>query len=964
MFVTLALLILYLLVGVAAVGVARWLKQPAPLRYGLTLWILPIIFTLPGFFAGRTILPAGHAMAIPPWNTVRPVAPYNPNLNDAATQMAPWAKAVRMSWKEGALPLRQRWNGGGMALAANSQSAAFSPLTFLMLPLPLAHAFTLAAAVKLFLALLGTWLWLSRLGVSRVAALFGAVSFGFSCTMTPWILFPHTSVICLWPWALFAIELLGDEEIGRRAFWVLTAVFFCWAVSGHPESAALGGLFAGLWLLARLLSRDLPRPGLVLSRIALSAATALGLSAFVLVPQALAIRASSRVAFMEDFVRRLPFRLTPHAPFWGNGLVTAFFPRALGDQIASPMVGGGAGSFPEMALGYFGIVGWAAALAILRPGSPRKRSEIALLAPFLIGLAAAIGQWPVAEIALLVPVLRMMLSLRYFTWVALAGSAIAAFELDRFREDLAERRRGTAAILAIPIALAAYAYFEFRRLRPLHEASGGLPSQQKALAVVVISLGLAAAILLVSIWKRRPAVVTACLLLLSAGAAAELLYQGMRLYRFGSPADLYPDTPLIAFLRSRPGPFRVVGEGKVLFPNSNVFAGVEDVRTHDPIERRDYVDFLDATCGYPSGEYFKTIGDVNASALDFLNVRYLVSGPGRSPPGEKWRLLYNARDGTVFENRYVLPRVFAPAMITRVSSGKTGGWVRNAFEAFRAPASALGRKRDWREHAFVLSPETGTIANGRASVTDYRESVNSAYFRVRVDGEEMQTLLVVSLTQDGGWSARDEAGRAIETTLANGPFLALRVPRGDHEVALKYSPPGFFLGVLISVTCLASVAIATLRSRAAQSVSLAAKLPNPTAWLAAATAVLIAGLALTRWTSPKAALHVPATPIDFTSSKMAPLWNFLTKVRDTVPPGSSYTILAADPDEEMALFMFSLGVLDRRRALPTSYFGMPRPEGRGAQYIIVYGRGRTEIGSARLIRDLGEGAVYSRSVGR
>src|SRR5438445_13585847 len=126
-----------------------------------------------------------------------------------------------------------------------------------------------------------------------------------------------------------------------------------------------------------------------------------------------------------------------------------------------------------MAQGYFGIVGWAVALAILRPGSRRRKSEIALLAPLLLGLAIAIGQWPVSEIALRAPVLRMMLALRYFTWVALAGSAIAAFELDRLREDLSARRRGTAAIVAVPIALAAYAFVEFRRLRPLHVASCG-----------------------------------------------------------------------------------------------------------------------------------------------------------------------------------------------------------------------------------------------------------------------------------------------------------------------------------------------------------------------------------------------------------------------------------------------------------------------------------------------------------
>lgn len=164
---TLLLLTLYLLVGVAALAAAVWLRRSISLGYALALWTLPIVFAFPAFFTDRTILPVDHGMLILPWSTIHPAERHNPNLNDVATHMAPWAKAVRMAWKEGSLPWRQRWNGSGMALAANGQSAAFSPLTLLMFALPLARAFTLAAAVKLFLALLGTWLWLSELRVSR-----------------------------------------------------------------------------------------------------------------------------------------------------------------------------------------------------------------------------------------------------------------------------------------------------------------------------------------------------------------------------------------------------------------------------------------------------------------------------------------------------------------------------------------------------------------------------------------------------------------------------------------------------------------------------------------------------------------------------------------------------------------------------------------------------------------------------
>ncbi len=967
------LFLLYLLVGAAAVVAVRWLRRPVPPGYPLAFWLLPIVFASPGFFANRTILPVDHAMLIAPWNTLKPVERHNENLNDIATHLAPWTKAVRMAWKEGSLPWRQRWNGCGMALAANGQSAAFSPLTFLMFALPLANAFTLAAAVKLFLALFGMWMWLSELGVSRTGALFGAVCFGLSCTMTPWLLFPHTSVICLWPWALFAIELLREECAFGRAFWALTAILFCWAVGGHPESAVLGGIFTTLWLLARACWRDLPRPGRILGRVALAAALAVGLSAFLLVPQALAIAQSSRIPVAREFARHLPARVAPHGPFWRNGLITSVYPRALGDAVGSPMIPGRAGSFPEMALGYFGIVGWAVALGILRPGSRRKRPELALLVPLLSGLGAAVGLWPFFEIAVRAPVLKMMFVLRYFSWVALAGAAIAGFELDRLREDSLTRRKVSFGFLAILAGLASFGIAAYVRFRPLHDASGGLASQRKAFAVAWTCLGAAAALFLTFRSRPRPSGITALTFCLSALAAAELLYQGKRLYQAGSPGDLYPDTPMLAFLRSRPPPFRVIGEGTVLFPNSNIFAGLEDIRTKDPVERLDYVEFLNATCGYPPAEEFKQIRDINASVLDFLNVRYLLSTPGRPSPTEKWRLVYSGGDGTVFENRDVLPRVFAPKEITLVAGDEDrSGWSRNAFVRFRAPASAIAGKKDWREHAFVLARQTKQVANGQAQITDYRESTNEVSFRASVSGEAAGAFLVASLAQDGGWSARDESGHRIDTTLANGPFLALRVPSGDHLVFLRYSPPGFRTGAGVTAACLLSLVVGFSRkaaarinarlssSRLVRSGALHRAVRNHWVWLGGATAVLVAGLSTSRIPWSRSLLDIPATPLDLTNVRLARLWGFLAEVRDKVPEGASYTVLAPDRDDEMALYMFALGVLYKQVALPSSYFGDARPEGRQARYVLSYGGAPPETDGALLVFRARDGAVYIR----
>ena len=744
----------------AAIGLGRPLSRSAlAAAFGL-----PLLFFLPGFFTATTPLPADHTLSLWPWHVLAEGPKRNANLNDLSTELVPWAKAVRMAYKEGSLPLRDRWNGCGSPLAANVQSAAFSPFTFLGLLLPLARAATLTGALKLALALAGMWLWLRELRVSDGAAVFGAVSFTFSMMMIPWLLFSHTAVICLWPWALFAIELLRDRDVSLRAFLLLLLVFIVWPLCGHIESVVLGSAFVALWLASRAALRTLPDFPKLAARILAAGLLAMGLDAFVLLPQALAIRASNRFALISHPFWSGDFSFLPRLKFWAGGLLTPLFPRIFGDEITSPMIAGGAGSFPEMALGAIGLVAWTLALCVLRPGSRRDRASRALLVPMVFGLGAAIDVWPFAEISGSIPLLRLMFPLRFFSFLAIGGAALAAFEADRLARDLRDGRKAWIFPAALAAALAGVACAAFPSVAKLHRAAGGWPSERHAwMFAVVVLLAVAATCALFGLRRMRADLLPAFLAILAAGA---LFAEGSRIYRFHSIAQMYPETPLVRFLKSRPPPFRVVGEGAVIYPDTNIFAGVEEVRTNDPMENRQYVDYLNATCGYDPAVYFKVIENLNATVLDFLNVRYLVSTPGRTSPAPKWTLVYSGADGTVFENADVFPRFFSTD-----------------------PSRVL-------------------------EVSDYRESTNRIAFHSRAPGDR-SVLAVGSIVQDGGWSAREETGKPLSVARLRGPspgerpfgragglFLGVSIPPGEHDIVLDYSPPGFRIGSWISLAAL------------------------------------------------------------------------------------------------------------------------------------------------------------------
>jgi hypothetical protein len=768
----LALVVLYGAVVAAAAVAARWAGRRLAARETALMAIVPLLLFFPGFFRSRTLLPVDHAMLLSPWSHLAPAHRRNANLNDAITQMAPWAKAVRMAWKEGSLPLRDRWNGCGMALAANGQSAAFSPFTALTLPVALADAFMVMAAAKVFLALAGTFLWLSELGLSRGAALFGGVLFALSSSMAAWLLFPQSAVLSLLPWVLFAIEAMRYPSPRRpwRAFALLTLLFTAWPLCGHPESVVVGAGFAGLWLVSRAALSDLPGATRLAGRIGLAALLAIGLSAFLLVPQAIAIRASNRVRFAEALRGRLPTSARPHLPFLPAGFATTVFPRTLGDAIDSPMLPGGLGNFSEMSLGFFGIVGLSAALLVFRPGSRRSRTALAFLVPLVAGLAIGTGTWPLYDLVIHLPVVRLTFVLRWLSWFAFAGAGLAAFEADRLARDLAlgdlrpspARAAGFAAAVGGGLALAGLALWRF--MAPLHAAAGGSASQRGALAA---SLGAAAAFAAACAGGLSPRTRRAVPALLAAAALAELALFETRFHRFGRPELLFPETPLVRFLDSRPRPFRASGDAAVLFPGSNVFAGVEDVRTHDPVEREDYVDFLDRAAGYPPAEYFKNIRDWNAPELDLLNLVYLAGEPGQTFAGARWKRVYDGPDGVVYENSDALPRVYAAARMDPAA--------RHAPDGFELSA--------------------------------YRETTNAISFSTRA---RAAVPAVVAVVQDGGWTATDEAGRSIPTSKAASVLLALEVPAGEHTIRLRYRPPGFAAGAAVSLATVAALIAAAV----------------------------------------------------------------------------------------------------------------------------------------------------------
>jgi hypothetical protein len=154
--------------------------------------------------------------------------------------------------------------------------------------------------------------------------------------------------------------------------------------------------------------------------------------------------------------------------------------------------------------------------------------------------------------------------------------------------------------------------------------------------------------------------------------------------------------------------------------------------------------------------------------------------------------------------------------LVAAAPGKRKEPLDDANAAFGAAFAEIVSNPDFRATAWILSDRDAEEPGGAASLTRYTERTNAVTFDASVAGSE-GAWSVLSIVQDGGWTARDGEGNALAVYRANGPFLALRLPPGDTRVRLKYSPPGFLAGAGISgvtILALAGVGVAVGRRRA------------------------------------------------------------------------------------------------------------------------------------------------------
>lgn len=729
-------------------------------------WLAPLVVLAP-WLSGRELLVPCDVLADVPGAPAIERPHTHDLLNDTVYQILPWDLEVRHALADRRLPFWSDTLEGGSSPWANPQAGVLSPLQMAARAVPLQHHLLAELVLKLLLAFQGTWIVARLAGRSRASSLLAAAGFTLGGGLFSWALFPVTATMAWVPWLVAGVIRLFRRP-GPRVIATTGLVTGALLLSGHPETAAFGGLLAAVCGLG--LRRRAVGLGRGFGAAAVAALLGFGLAAPQLLPFLAAVPESQRAGeTLEKGVAAAPFNPL-YPPTWFEPGYAAFALSPLSPHVYGMPYHGpfrGPINWADSEGGYTGLLALAAGLIALLASRDRRAWPFLGFAAASLILAARF--LPTAYLLHLVPPLRVLAWARCLMPGALALCVAGAFGTDRLFSRVRPGWRawvGLALAAALSLAAAADAW-------------------------TLTLWALLGAAVLVARWRPRWGAVALAAVLLT-----DLVPWSRSFLPAGHPSLFYPRTEFMAvFLREAgdPAVSRGVGAHLLIYPNLLSVYGAADFRPHNPLAPARYLRVLDAAFGFrpTMNQYFAPLGNVDHPLLDFLGVR-IVAGSPAVPPSRTLEEIDGGRFApfTLLRNPDALPRWFFPRAVDVIRPGEIDRWIAGLQDAHRVAV--------FQEETGAWRPAAGEGPPPRPLLTKPGHIV----LEIPPGGER---LLATSIVWSRGWSAR-AGDRSLPVLKVNGAFVGVRIPADASRVELRFLPPGLIAGCVLFGASLAALA--------------------------------------------------------------------------------------------------------------------------------------------------------------
>lgn len=748
-----------------------------------------------------------------PWlSIVVPVIAFIPALRgklalswwDGYGQYIPWFTLAAESWRSFRLPSWNPYPFAGAPLLAGGQAAVFYPPTMLFGFLPPVAANAISVVVTFIVAGTGAYFLARRLTGDTVAATVGGLGFGLCGFFFAHVTHQSLNASAAWlPWALLGYERFRAASTPWR---LLTggAAVAAGVFAGHLQIATF--IFAVIALHAALSTLLSWRTERWRPAIAGAAILSVGLllAAVQLVPTAAYVGLTQRTHVSFDVA--VTYALPPsHA-------VLGVFPFLFGGAHDGPQY---AGAWNLLEVTWYPGVAVLVLATIGLFGLRKQRSLFSITLVAGIAFTVALGSaTPVARLVHLLPVYGQYRSwARYLLVVSLAVSMLAGRGVMVILGATKETHRVVVVRLLacctviLGICAASLLAPGARRAIP-----AGVPLRD---VLVPIGALAAATVLGILALRWRVAVVG----FLGVVALEPLVVFGLR------PSWLHDGATRAQIESARasgvatwgrvtdaPGGLdRFVYLGHDILPVIEAIPGVTDwqglrsANGNDPLTPRDYAQAAGHVAAYGGVLEPERLWRTSSWILDLLRVSTVIVDPASArggPPVESLLPAGQQLDGRLVRHEYRprLPDAFLVGSVRQVTRSEATAAL-DGRAPFEPTVEAV------IEQSCPACPRGAGGNAGRADVIEWGQ--NSVV--VRIDATR-PALLVVSQAHLPGWRASVD-GRTVEVVRANGIVQGVPVPSGQHEVILRYVPPGLPAGAAISGLSLVGLGAAALVSR-------------------------------------------------------------------------------------------------------------------------------------------------------
>ncbi|HEV7774596.1 MAG TPA: hypothetical protein VGO48_15045 [Conexibacter sp.] len=759
--------------------------------------LLVLAYLWPVLIGGNVLLPSALLYGQPPWASGMTSAMFryfNGDLADVPGTYHPWAVLARQMIHEGTFPAWNPFAFAGTQLFANSQLAWLSPFSLPLWILPLNYAFGVTAALKLWLAGFGTYLFVRELRLGFWPALLAGISFALCAFNVVWLTYGvFVSVSVMLPWTFWLAERIIRRGRAIDAL-ALVAVVAVLQAGGHPGTQVHILAALALYVVVRLLFPTAEDHGGRLRALGLVAgAVALGtlLLAVVLLPAQQASVDTAGAVLRKN--GGAGFRGS-HVPV--DAIRTALFPDWWGRP--SEQLYGGGSNYRERTF-YAGVLPLLLAMiALVSPSRWRTKAPLLLLGA--LGVAVPLRAPGVFDAVVHVPLLGAVQDQRMLLLFLFATAILAAFGLRTVLDEPRARRTwaivGVGVLAVVVAALStstAGATAQDVAREVLHRARDVGPATL-ALASVAWWLIFVVAFAGVLLLARRG---TTRARLLAGGLAAllvafDLLHFAHGYNPMGPARVVIPQTtPAITYMQRHVGDGRIGGLADAMQADWSTMYGLRDVRGRDAPQPSLRFAHMWSALDPLDTALITRLSRASLNVLGLLGARLLLAGPDIDLSSNGVRVAYSGADAAVYRNPFAVQRAFVPQRM-RVARSDNGELL-----------VAFGRSFDPRRDVVVRDTELGTHPPlaGEGNVRVVREE--NAHVRLRA--HLRRTGLVVLDDQlTPGWSVRVD-GRPARPIRSDIVLRGVWVPAGDHTIDWEYRVPGLRLGAALSATALAIV---------------------------------------------------------------------------------------------------------------------------------------------------------------